>query len=115
MLRSQGMNRFTPVHTKAALALGGVTLDERWALAHVAENSDLIRLPDGREFLIVPAPAEVVDMLAAYGADGEDVEEEGEALDWMRGRPIQTASGWAYPVIIQDCDLEPLQFDGGSR
>ncbi len=116
MSQASGGDWFAPVPPKAAPASSGVTWDERRALARIVTTSDLIRLPDGREFLLTPAPAELVDTLAAFDAGAEDMEDEGEALDWTWGRPVMGRSGdRLFPVVIQDGEQDPTQWDGGSR
>ncbi|MEN3974786.1 hypothetical protein [Emcibacter sp. SYSU 3D8] len=105
MRNTKGGGRFAPVLPEAAP--DGVTLEERWALARIVATSDLIRLPDGREYLLTPAPAELVDALAAFGAQEEDMEDEGLALDWAWGAPVPVGNNWVYPVIMQDDDREP--------
>jgi hypothetical protein len=107
MPQANGGDRSTPVPSGSASASSGGTSD-LWALARIVETSDLIRLPDGREFLLTPAPAELVDALAAFGAEAEDLEDEGIALDWTLGRTVDLPGGrHTYEVIIQDGDREP--------
>jgi hypothetical protein len=113
MPQANGGDRFAPVPSEAAPALSGAT-SELWALARIVETSDLIRLPDGREFLLTPAPAELVDALAAFGADAEDLEDEGIALDWTIGRTVDLPDGrQTYEIIIHDGDREPEEYAGG--
>ena len=102
----------TSASPKAALAIGGVVL-EQWALARIIATTDLIEV-DGRPYLLTPAEPELVDALACVGAEGEDMEDEGVALDWTHGKAVQIAGVWTFPVIIQDGEQEPTQANGGS-
>ncbi len=91
-------------------ALGGAAAGQ-WALARIVETSDIITV-DGRDYLLTPATPDLVDCLASYGAEGEDMEDEGVALDWTWATsPDQFAK---RRVIVQDGEAEPLQADGGN-
>ena len=105
MPHTKGGGRSTPVPPKAAP--DGVTLGERWALARIVATSDLIQLPDGSEYLLIPAPADLLDTLAAFDAEAEDIEDEGVALDWTHGRGVQINGRWRWPVVVQDGEQEP--------
>ncbi|MGE0666908.1 MAG: hypothetical protein AB7O49_10170 [Sphingomonadales bacterium] len=80
-----------------------------WALARIVETSDIITV-DGREYLLTPASPDLVDCLAAFGTEGEDMEDEGVALDWTWIGQFAKRR-----VLIQDGEAEPLQADGGTR
>ena len=53
--------------------LGGLAPPERQAMAAIAESADLLTVDDA-SWLLVPAPAWLLDTLAAFGAKAEDRE-----------------------------------------
>ncbi|MBI1182122.1 MAG: hypothetical protein GC201_16380 [Alphaproteobacteria bacterium] len=60
--------------------LGEAAPDERKALAQIVETSDLIRLQDGTELLVIPTTPALLDRLAAFQAEGEDREWDHEDM-----------------------------------
>ena len=56
-----------------AFAVGALAPPERKALAAIAESADLLTVED-QSWLLVPAPAWLLDTLAAFGAEAEDRE-----------------------------------------
>lgn len=102
-----------PISSGAAPASSGAT-SELWALARIVETSDLIRLPDGREFLLTPATPDLVDCLATFGAQDEDMEDEGLAMDWSHGAAMWVNGEWRFPILIQDGEREPEEYAGGG-
>ena len=60
-------------YAELAFALGALAPRERKALTVIAESTDLIKV--GRKtWLLTPAPAWLIDTLAALGAEAEDRE-----------------------------------------
>lgn len=85
-----------------------MTLIERRALAHLANQADIVTAA-GRNWLIVPATPALIDTLAAIDAAGEDLEADGDAEDshdkegflrteWSPGEPFSQS--------VQDDDRE---------
>ena len=51
--------------------------EERQAMAHICENASILDAGDTEHtYLIVPVTPTVLDTLAAFGADGEDCEND---------------------------------------
>ena len=76
----------------ADVGVGAAVMSERRALAQIVETADVLNV-DGAVFLLVPALPELIDTLAAFGAEDEDREPEDEADDDMEDdRP---GSPWA--------------------
>ena len=107
---AHGLGRYMPALPEAALADSGAAS----TLAQIVETTDLVRLPDGREFFITPATPDLVDRLACFDTEREDMEDEGVALDWTHGAQLKSRGRWLYPILIQDGDAEPLMHDGGA-
>ncbi len=77
--------------------------DERFAMAEIAENADVLEV-DGEMWLLAPiASQRTLDALAAFGAEGEDVENDLEdELEVAIG-----ATGFFYAgMMSQDEDME---------
>jgi hypothetical protein len=105
---AHGLGRYMPALPEAALADSGAAS----ALAQIVETTDLVRLPDGREFFITPATPDLVDRLACFGAEHEDMEDEGLALDWMHGPSVRIGGQWFFPVSADDGEREPELWGG---
>lgn len=56
-----------------SLLLGALAPDERAALAAISESADVLTVKN-RSWLLVPAPAWLLDTLAVFGAECEDRE-----------------------------------------
>ena len=61
-----------PVHHLAGL-IGGLAPNERKALDMIVETADVLAV-GGRRWLLVPAPAGLIDLLATFGAEFADRE-----------------------------------------
>ena len=75
-----------------AFAVGALAPPERKALAAIAESADLLTVED-QSWLLVPAPAWLLDTLAAFGAEDRENCLEDEPDDGAEPE----ASMWANP------------------
>lgn len=112
-LRGSKRHNLIPVLPREALGfiIGNAAPDERKALAQIVETSDMIRLDDGREFLLTPATPALVDRLAAFNAEGEDrewqeeddveVDDDSDSDNAWDG--VDSNTGYA-----QDGEIEPV-------
>ena len=101
--------------------LGRLIPTERKALAAIVECADILTI-DGELHLILPARPELLDALAAFGAEGEDREpiledekDEGEEDDRDSDNPADreamTASGMPYEDEEDNGDREGIDED----
>ena len=79
--------RFVPVvgHYTLPWLLGELVPNERKAMAEIAESADMLEV-NGEIWLLAPIhEQETLDVLAAFGAEGEDRENdlEDEVSDWQ--------------------------------
>ena len=70
--------KFIPSLAPAGLQtfIGNLAPDERKALDFIAEHGDLIDVDGVPTHLLVPAPAKLINILAAVGAEMEDREND---------------------------------------
>jgi hypothetical protein len=98
--RGRRRARFIPSLPEGELArsLGRLAPAERKALARVVETADLITVGE-REWLLVPAPGDLLDALAAFGAEHVDLEPDYEEMDLAEPDPAYAArcNGTGHP------------------
>ena len=94
-----------------AFIIGHAAPDDRKALAQIVETSDMIRLDDGREFLLTPATPALVDRLAAFNAEAEDREWQ-EEDDVEVDNDSDSDNAWdgvdSNTGYAQDGEIEPV-------
>ncbi len=66
---------------------------ERRALREIVERGDLAMV-DGQPFIVAPVSPETIDALAAFEAEGEDMEDEPVEDDGEDG-PSMVSTTWA--------------------
>ena len=82
------------VDHELAFAVGALAPPEREAMAEIADTADLFTAA-GRSWLLVPASPWLIDVLAAFGAEGEDRENCFEDEPDTGAEPKWSA--WANP------------------
>ena len=111
-------------YAELAFALGALAPPERRAMAEIADTADLFTVDD-KSWLLVPASPQLLDTLAAFGAEAEDrepglddeaetdmgVEDMGE-LDLSDYEPDHddeaAASGFSNPQLARG-DMRPVK------
>ena len=102
-----------------AFMLGGLAPPERRAMATIAESADLLTI-EKQSWLLVPAPAWLLDTLARFGAECEDrelvcledeaetdagIEDESELdrSDWEPGNDDEPETDMGADDLVRDC------------
>ncbi len=83
-----------------AFVIGALAPTERRALMQIAETADLLETSAG-PFMLVPVDADLIDMLAAVGAETDDRESDLQD-EPDEGREPEAEGGDAYKLNAKD-------------